>query len=148
MADGRYILRNCVPDGSIDVANIQPGEIIQREWSFRVNMPPDVQEALDNGTLDPRNINRGYDGKLFDEDGNWLAEVNTFHVQMNITNSDYQPAGQKITWAVPMSYTVTLTFTETVVKDAVMLTKVMAGLQNDAPDASLNFQGFIKGRAA
>lgn len=148
MADGRYIFRSCVPDGSIDIANVSSGDIITRAWSFRVNDPPELQELLDSGTFDPRNILRGYNGELYDGDGNFLAEVNTWQAQINYTNTDYQPAGSKITWAIPQSYTVTLTFTETVIRDARLLQKVFAGLRNKASDAVLNFMGVLRAPAA
>jgi hypothetical protein len=144
MSDGRYIFRSCVPDGAIDIANVTSGDIINRSWSFRVNEPPDLQELLDSGSFDPRNILRGYNGELYDGDGNFLAEVNTWQAQINYTNTDYQPAGSKLTWAVPQSYTVTLTFTETVIRDARLLQKVIAGLKNNAPDAVLNFMGVLR----
>lgn len=144
MADGRYIFRSCVPDGSIDIANVTSGDIINRAWSFRVNEPPELQELLDSGAFDPRNILRGYNGELYDGDGNFLAEVNQWQAQVNYTNTDYQPAGSKLTWAIPQSYTVTLTFTETVIRDARLLQKVMAGLRNNAPDAVLNFMGVLR----
>jgi hypothetical protein len=38
--------RECVPDGAIDMQNIQPGEIISRAWSFRVNELPDMPSWL------------------------------------------------------------------------------------------------------
>ena len=144
MADGRYIFRDCVPDGAIDIANVTSGDIVNRSWSFRVNLPPDLQELLDSGSFDPRNILRGYNGELYDGDGNFLAEVNQWQAQVNYTNTDYQPAGSKLTWAVPQSYTVTLTFTETVIRDARLLQKVIAGLRNNAPDAVLNFMGVLR----
>ncbi len=144
MSDGRYIFRNCVPDGAIDIANVTSGDIINRAWSFRVNSIPDLQELLDSGTFDPRNILRGYNGELYDGDGNFLAEVNTWQAQVNYTNTDYQAAGNKIAWAVPQSYTVTLTFTETVIRDARLLQKVVAGLRNNRPDAMLNFMGVLR----
>lgn len=144
MSDGRYIFRSCVPDGAVDIANITSGDIISRSWSFRVNEPPDLQELLDSGTFDPRNILRGYNGELYDGDGNFLAEVNQWQAQVNYTNTDYQPAGSKLTWAVPQSYTVTLTFTETVIRDARLLQKVIAGLRDNAPDAVLNFMGVLR----
>jgi len=144
MSDGRYIFRSCVPDGAIDIANVTSGDIINRSWSFRVNEPPDLQELLDSGTFDPRSILRGYNGELYDGDGNFLAEVNQWQAQVNYTNTDYQPAGSKLTWAVPQSYTVTLTFTETVIRDARLLQKVIAGLKNNAPDAVLNFMGVLR----
>jgi hypothetical protein len=144
MADGRYVFRDCVPDGAIDIANVTSGDIINRSWSFRVNSPPELQELLDSGTFDPRNILRGYNGELYDGDGNFLAEVNQWQAQVNYTNTDYQPAGSKLTWAVPQSYTVTLTFIETVIRDARLLQKVITGLRNNAPDAVLNFMGVLR----
>jgi len=144
MADGRYIFRDCVPDGAIDIANVTSGDIVNRSWSFRVNLPPELQELLDSGSFDPRNILRGYNGELYDGDGNFLAEVNQWQAQISFTNTDYQPAGSKLTWAVPQSYSVTLTFTETVIRDARLLQKVIAGLRNNAPDAVLNFMGVLR----
>lgn len=143
MADGRYIFRDCVPDGAIDIVNVTPGDVVQRSWSFRVNAPPELIEALDGGAFQPNHIIRGYDGELYDGEGNFLAEVNTFQAQINMTNTDYQAAGEKISWAIPQSYTVTLTFTETVIKDARLLQKVIAGLQKGSPDARLNFMGVL-----
>lgn len=35
---------NCVPDGTIDLQNLNPGEIIKRAWSFRVNATPEILE--------------------------------------------------------------------------------------------------------
>lgn len=147
MSDGRYIFRSCVPDGTIDIANVSSGDIINRSWSFRVNEPPELQELLDTGSLDPRNILRGYSGELYDGDGNFLAEVNQWQAQIDYTNTDYQPAGSKLTWAIPQSYTVTLTFTETVIRDARLLKKVIDGLGDHAPDAVLNFMGVLRAPA-
>lgn len=148
MADGRYIFRHCVPDGSIDIANVTTGDVLNRAWSWRVNMPPDLQSLLESngGIFDPRAILRGYDGRLYDGDGNWLAEVNTWQAQINVTNSDYQPAGKKISWAIMQSYTVTLTFTETIIRDAILLKKLIDGLKDDAPDPIFNFSGVLRGR--
>lgn len=145
MADARYIFRECVPDGAIDIANVAPGDVLNRAWSFRVNEPPGLQDLLDTGKFDPRNILRGYDGELYDGDGNFLAEVNTWQAQINVTNSDYQAAGNKLSWAVMQSYTVTLTFTETIIRDASLLKQIIAGLANGAPDAVLNFMGVLRG---
>lgn len=145
MADGRYVFRQCVPDGNIDIANVKTGDIITRAWSFRVNEPPDLQKELDSGTFDPRNILRGYDGELYDGDGNFLAEINEWQAQINFENSDYQAAGKKIKWAIPQAYSVTLTFTETVIKDARLLKKVFDGLGDGTSDAVLNFQGVLRG---
>lgn len=147
MADGRYIFRDCVPDGNVDIANVRTGDNITRSWSFRVNSPPELQSLLDSGILGPRNILRGYDGELYDGDGNLLAEVNEWQAQINFDNTDYQPAGSKLKWAIPQGYSVTLTFTETVIKDARILKKVIDGLQKGKPDAVLNFMGVLRGHA-
>jgi hypothetical protein len=96
-------------------------------------------------TLDTRNVLRGYDGELYDGESNFLAQVNTFQAQINITNSDYQAAGQALVAAVPQSYTVTLTFTETVIYDAVLLKKLLDKLK-DSDVPLLNFQGVLRAR--
>jgi len=147
MADGRYIFRNCVPDGDIVIAGVRPGEIVEREWSFRANEAPELQSLLDSGKLDPRTVLRGYDGRLYDGDGTWLAEVPEWEARVRVTNTDYQPAGKKIQWAIPTSYQVTLTFRETVIRDARLLAKVLDGLRDGQPDAVLHFQGVLYGRA-
>ncbi len=149
MGDGRYIFRKCVPAGSIDIGNVQQGgELLTREFTFRVNEPPELQSLVDCGSLDPRTILRGEDGELYDGDGNFLANVPTWRCQVDVQTKDYQPAAQKIVWAIPTGYTVTLTFTETIIRDAALLAKVMASLMKGAADVDLNFQGVIRGRAA
>lgn len=40
----RQVYKNCVPDGTIDLLNIQPGDIIKRQWNFAVNDIPDLQD--------------------------------------------------------------------------------------------------------
>lgn len=141
---GRYIFRYCVPDGAIDIANVTQGDILRRQWSFRVNQPPELQELIDQGVLDPRNILRGNDGELYDLEGNFLAEVNEWQAQYNVTNVDYQPGGQKLVWAVPVSYTVTLTFSEVIIRDAILLKKLADGLRDGVPDPEFNFMGVLR----
>lgn len=143
MKDGRYVFRNCIPDGSLDIANIQPGELMQREMSFRVNKVPEIQKALDAGTFDPRNILQGKDGELYDEDGNFLAQVNTFQAQMEFNTEDYQAAGQNVVWGVNTGYTFTLTFTETVVNDR-LLQKILGAIKNGRKAPQLNFTGVLR----
>lgn len=143
MSDGRYVFRHCVPDGAIDIANVSQGDTLNRAWSWRVNDPPDLQSELDGGAFDPRSILTGSDGELWDGDGNFLAEVNQWQAQMNFTNSDYQPAGKKITWGIPQSYSVTLTFVETVVRDARLLKKLMDAIKANQ-QVSLTFIGVLR----
>lgn len=42
----RQVFRECIPDGSVDLMSIKPGEIIKRQWSFRVNSMPQLQEFI------------------------------------------------------------------------------------------------------
>lgn len=74
-----------------------------------------------------------------------MAEIPEWQAQINFENSDYQAAGKKIKWAIPQGYSVTLTFTETVIKDARLLKKVFDGLGDGTSDAVLNFQGVLRG---
>lgn len=45
-SEGQYNFKNCVPDGTIDVANIVPGDLVNRAWNFRVNSPLSIAKAL------------------------------------------------------------------------------------------------------
>ncbi|MFZ7103375.1 MAG: hypothetical protein ACOWWO_12070 [Peptococcaceae bacterium] len=94
--------------------------------------------------LDLRKILRGFDGELYSEDGDFLAEVNTFQVQANVTNADYQPAGSPLSVAIMQSYTLTLTLTETVVRDAVLLQKFLDAIRSGQQPV-FGFQGKLKG---
>lgn len=42
----RVVLRRCTPDGSIDLLNLVPGEVIKRAMSFRVNDIPEWLKTL------------------------------------------------------------------------------------------------------
>ena len=39
----RQILRNCIPDGTFNLMNVTPGDILQRETQWRVNSFPEYQ---------------------------------------------------------------------------------------------------------
>jgi len=95
-------------------------------------------------TIDPRMILRGYDGELYSEDGDFLAQVNTFQAQINVTNADYNPAGSPLTVAVLQSYSVTLTLTETVIRDAQLL-KTLVGELKAGRQPTFGFQGVLRG---
>lgn len=93
--------------------------------------------------LDTRKVLTGRDGKLFDAAGNFLAQVPKWQAQINISNQPYQAAGELLEGKVMSSYTVTLTFTETHVEDALLaqvLSEILAGRQ-----PTLNFQGKLDG---
>lgn len=84
---------------------------------------PDVTNQ--NPILDARNLMTGKDGQLYitTSDGTqlFLSEVDTFQAQMNVTTTEVQPVGSAQRFAVETGYTVTLTFTEMVVRDDVLL---------------------------
>lgn len=42
----RIVYTDCTPDGTIDLQGIQPGDIIKRQWSWKVNGVPDLQKHL------------------------------------------------------------------------------------------------------
>lgn len=94
-------------------------------------------------TIDPRNILTGRDGELYDEDGNFLAQVPEFQCTITFENTDYQPAGSLQKVKVLTGYTVALTMTETHIKDDLMarvLSDIKAGRQ-----PNLSFQGVLRG---
>lgn len=47
-SEEQVVYRDCVPDGTIDIQNMQPGELYKRSWSFVVNQPPELQSMLMN----------------------------------------------------------------------------------------------------
>ena len=79
----------------------------------------------DQSILDVRKLITGKDGQLFvtTKAGTniFLAEVDTFQAQISPANTDYQPVGSALVFAVNTGYSVTLTLTEAVVRDDVML---------------------------
>lgn len=47
-SEEQVVYRDCVPDGTIDIQNMTPGELYKRAWNFVVNQPPDLQSMLMN----------------------------------------------------------------------------------------------------
>jgi hypothetical protein len=47
-SEEQIVYRDCVPDGTIDIQNMQPGELYKRAWNWIVNQPPDLQSMLNN----------------------------------------------------------------------------------------------------
>ena len=46
-SEQRQIFRKCMPEGNLDLFNLSPGEIIKRQWSFRVNSNPELQKMFE-----------------------------------------------------------------------------------------------------
>lgn len=97
------------------------------------------------GPVDTRKVLTGKDGALYSDDGTMLATIETFQVQVNVTNAKYQPLGDAQEHEVFQSYGVTLTFTETVIDDERFIGELFEGMKSgNMPE--WNFQGVIKGR--
>ena len=47
-SEEQIVYRSCVPDGTIDIQNMQPGELCKRTWNWIVNDPPEPQRYLKN----------------------------------------------------------------------------------------------------
>jgi len=88
----------------------------------------------DQSILDVRKLITGKDGQLYvsttSKKNIFLAEVDTFQTQLSPANTDYQPVGSALTYAVNTGYSVTLTLTEAVVRDDVMLDVLLSDLKN------------------
>ena len=103
----------------------------------------------DQSLLDVRKLITGKDGRLFvtTKAGTnlFLAEVDTFQTQISPANTDYQPVGSALVYAVNTGYSVTLTLTEAVVRDNVMISELITDLQNGY-FPSFDFQGKMRRR--
>ncbi|MFP3153135.1 phage tail tube protein [Lachnospiraceae bacterium ZAX-1] len=98
----------------------------------------------DQSMVDVRKLVSGKDGQLFvtTKKGTniFLAEVDTFQAQISPSNTDYHPVGSALIYAVNIGYTVTLTFSEAVVRDDVMINELISDLQKGY-FPSFDFQG-------
>lgn len=98
----------------------------------------------DQAILDTRKAITGKDGQVFitTSSGNtiFLAELENFQAQLNVSNTDFQPVGSALSFAIPTGYTVSITFSEMVVRDDVMLTEIFEDLKRGYLP-SWDFQG-------
>jgi len=103
----------------------------------------------DASILDVRQLITGKDGQLFvtTKAGTniFLAEVDTFQSQISPANTDYQPVGSALIFAVNTGYSVTLTLTEAVVRDDIMIAELIADLQQGY-FPFFDFQGKLRRR--
>lgn len=86
-----------------------------------------------NEQLDVRQLMTGKDGVLFIDIGNGntaLAEIESYKVSMNATNTDVQPVGSILVYGVNTGVSFTLNFTEMVVRDDVTLGPLIQAVQN------------------
>ena len=104
--------------------------------------------ARKESTLDPRQVMTGHDGKLYitiDGTSQFMAHVDTFQSQINFSNTDFQPIGDLQVYAIPISFTVTLTFTEALIDDNLIMQPIIEALKaGHVPD--FDFRGTLDQR--
>jgi len=88
----------------------------------------------DQSILDVRQLITGKDGQVFVSSKKgvniFLAEVDDFQARLNFKNTDYQPVGSYLEFGVPTGYSISVTMTEAVIRDDVMLEEVIDDIQN------------------
>lgn len=96
-----------------------------------------------NNTLNTTELMTGKDGRLFVEVNGknvFLAEINTFAVNMNVNTTETQPVGSILVHRVPTGVTFDLTYTEMVVRDDLIMEPLLAAIQQGTIPV-YNFQG-------
>lgn len=96
-----------------------------------------------NNTLNSTELMTGKDGRLFVQAGDvnvFLAEINTYAVNMNVNTSEKQPVGSILVHRIPTGVTFDLTFTEMVIRDDVILVPLLNAIHNGQLPV-YNFQG-------
>ena len=79
-----------------------------------------------SGPADSRKVLSGKDAVLFNGEGVMLATVESFQVQVNVSNSDYQPLGDAQQHATMTGYKVTLTFSQITIEDDAFIEDMFA----------------------
>lgn len=96
-----------------------------------------------NNTLNTTELMTGKDGRLFVEfngTNTFLAEINTYQVNMNVNTAEKQPVGSILVHRIPTGVTFDLTYTEMVVRDDVIMEPLLAAIENGQLP-TYNFQG-------
>lgn len=96
-----------------------------------------------NNTLNTTELMTGKDGRLFVEFNGknvFLAEINTYAVNMNVNTAEKQPVGSIVVHRIPTGVTFDLTFTEMVVRDDLIVEPLLEAI-NEGKIPTYNFQG-------
>lgn len=96
-----------------------------------------------NNTLNTTELMTGKDGRLFVEFGGtniFLAEINTYSVNMNVNTAEKQPVGSILVHRIPTGVTFDLTYTEMVVRDDLIMQPLLKAIQG-GQIPNYNFQG-------
>lgn len=85
----------------------------------------DITNQNPQAILDTRKLMSGKDGQLYvtTSDGTqlFLSEVDNFQAQMNVNTTTIQPVGSAQQFAYELGFSITLSFSEMVVRDDVIL---------------------------
>lgn len=93
--------------------------------------------------LDTRKLMTGKDGRVFveiDGEQTFLAEVDQYTVNMNVTNVDAQPVGSIVQYAVNTGVAFTISFSEMVVRDDLIMYPLIEAIRAGKMP-TFNFQG-------
>lgn len=96
-----------------------------------------------NNTLNTTELMTGKDGRLFVEFNKknyFLAEINTYSVNMNVNTAEKQPVGSILVHRIPTGVTFDLTYTEMVVRDDLIMEPLLEAIQSGQIPV-YNFQG-------
>lgn len=96
-----------------------------------------------NNTLNTTELMTGKDGRLFVEFNGtnvFLAEINTYSVNMNVNTAEKQPVGSILVHRIPTGVTFDLTYTEMVIRDDLIMEPLLDAIQNGQLPV-YNFQG-------
>lgn len=99
--------------------------------------------AKKNNTLNTTELMTGKDGRLFVEVNGmnvFLAEINTFSVNMNVNTTEKQPVGSILVHRVPTGVTFDLTYTEMVIRDDLIMEPLLTAVRKGTIPV-YNFQG-------
>lgn len=84
------------------------------------------------GIMDTTQLMTGKDGRCyveFEGENYFLAEVDTFAVNMSVNNVDAQPVGNLVVGAVPTGVTFNITLSEMVIRDDLIMEPLLAAIQ-------------------
>lgn len=96
-----------------------------------------------NNTLNTTELMTGKDGRLFVEfngTNTFLAEINTYAVNMNVNTTEKQPVGSILVHRIPTGVTFDLTYTEMVIRDDLIMEPLLAAIK-EGKIPVYNFQG-------
>lgn len=94
---------------------------------------------------DARHARSGKDAMLYNEDGEALAQVDSFQTKANFGNKQYSPIGQNLVLEVNDTIGVTIAITEITVLDGYLFNQVLTAVQNGESPV-LTLDGVIEGR--